>query len=239
MRRCAPAIRNTSCTRRERPVHRKASSARIPRPMASAARWRSISAIALTMCCSPACRCSMPMHCGTRPMRHCGPIARWRCRRVFLAGTFWDEIRAAGATQFNSLGAMTNILLRAPASPGDRDHRVRQAMIVPLSRQSYREVSDRFGVKVTSLYAMTETFAVTMFTPDDFEVEAPRPASRAAWPRYRSSVTRAIRCRSARSAKSASGPASPASSCPNTSRCRKRRCATPAISGCIPGIAAC
>ena len=53
----------------------------------------------------------------------------------FSVGTFWDEIRAAGATQFNSLGAMTNILLRAPASPADRDHRVRQAMIVPLSRR--------------------------------------------------------------------------------------------------------
>src|SRR5216683_751798 len=87
----------------------------------------------------------------------------------FSASGFWDEIRASGATQFNSLGAMTNILLRAPASPRDREHRVRQAMIVPLSPQTYREVSDRFGVQVTSLYAMTETFAVTMFTPDDPE----------------------------------------------------------------------
>jgi carnitine-CoA ligase len=89
----------------------------------------------------------------------------------FSASTFWDEIRAAGATQFNSLGAMTNILLRAPASPRDREHRVRQAMIVPLSPQSYREVADRFGVQVTSLYAMTETFAVTMFTPEDSEAK--------------------------------------------------------------------
>lgn len=87
----------------------------------------------------------------------------------FTASGFWDEIRACGATQFNSLGAMTNILLRAPASPRDREHCVRQAMIVPLSPQTYREVSDRFGVQVTSLYAMTETFAVTMFTPDDPE----------------------------------------------------------------------
>lgn len=89
----------------------------------------------------------------------------------FTATGFWDEIRTTGATQFNSLGAMTNILLRAPASPRDREHRVRQAMIVPLSPQTYREVSDRFGVQVTSLYAMTETFAVTMFTPDDPEAK--------------------------------------------------------------------
>ena len=89
----------------------------------------------------------------------------------FSASTFWDEIRAAGATQFNSLGAMTNILLRTPASAHDREHRVRQAMIVPLSRETYRDVSERFGVKVTSLYAMTETFAVTMFTPEDSEAK--------------------------------------------------------------------
>lgn len=87
----------------------------------------------------------------------------------FSASGFWDEIRATGATQFNSLGAMTNILLRSPPSPRDRDHQVRQTMIVPLSPQTYREVAERFGVQVTSLYAMTETFAVTMFTPDDPE----------------------------------------------------------------------
>ena len=85
----------------------------------------------------------------------------------FSASSFWDEIRATGATQFNALGAMTNILLRAQPSPRDREHRVRQAMLVPLSPETYREVSERFGVQVTSLYAMTETFAVTMFTPDD------------------------------------------------------------------------
>jgi len=89
----------------------------------------------------------------------------------FSASGFWDEIRATGATQFNALGAMTNIILKAPASPRDREHRVRQAMIVPLSPQTYREVSTRFGVQVTSLYAMTETFAVTMFTPDDPETK--------------------------------------------------------------------
>jgi crotonobetaine/carnitine-CoA ligase len=85
----------------------------------------------------------------------------------FSASSFWDEIRATGATQFNALGAMTNILLRAQPSSRDREHKVRQAMLVPLSPDVYREVCERFGVQVTSLYAMTETFAVTMFTPDD------------------------------------------------------------------------
>ncbi len=89
----------------------------------------------------------------------------------FSASTFWDEIRETGATQFNALGAMTNILLKAPPSEAERRHRVRQAMVLPLSRESYRDVSGRFGVRVTSLYAMTETFPVTMFTPDDAEAK--------------------------------------------------------------------
>lgn len=87
----------------------------------------------------------------------------------YSASGFWDEIRATGATQFNTLGAMTNILIKAPPSPSDLDHNVRQAMVIPLSRESYRAVSERFGVEITSLYAMTETFPVTMFVPGDPE----------------------------------------------------------------------
>lgn len=87
----------------------------------------------------------------------------------YSASGFWDEIRATGATQFNALGAMTNILLKAEPSPQERDHKVRQAMVIPLSRESYQAVSQRFGVQITSLYAMTETFPVTMFVPGDPE----------------------------------------------------------------------
>ncbi|TDR90417.1 AMP-binding protein [Enterovirga rhinocerotis] len=89
----------------------------------------------------------------------------------FTASGFWDEIRACGATQFNALGAMTNILLKAEPSPRERAHTVRQAMVLPLSRESYRAVSERFGVQVTSLYAMTETFPTTMFVPGDPEAK--------------------------------------------------------------------
>ncbi len=39
----------------------------------------------------------------------------------FSASQFWDDIRRVGATQFNALGAMTNILLKLPAAATDRD----------------------------------------------------------------------------------------------------------------------
>ena len=42
-------------------------------------------------------------------------------------------------------------------------------MALPLSRETYRAFKSRFGVEITSLYAMTETFPVTLFTPDDPE----------------------------------------------------------------------
>jgi len=87
----------------------------------------------------------------------------------FSATRFWDEIRAFGATQFNSLGAMTNILLQLPPGPQDRDHRLRQVMAVPMTRALYSDLKSRYGVAVTSLFAMSENYAVTMFLPDDRE----------------------------------------------------------------------
>ena len=85
----------------------------------------------------------------------------------FSATRFWEEIRACGATQFNSLGAMTNILLQLPGGPEDRDHALRQIMAVPMQQALYTELQSRYGVAVTSLFAMSENYAVTTFVPDD------------------------------------------------------------------------
>ena len=86
--------------------------------------------------------------------------------RFSLSG-FWDDIRRLGATQFNALGAMTNLLLKQPPSPAERDHRVRMTMVLPLTPETWRAMTERFGVTVTSVYAMTETFPVTVFVPGD------------------------------------------------------------------------
>ncbi len=85
----------------------------------------------------------------------------------FSASQFWDEIRATGATQFNTLGAMTNIILKIPPSGAETSHRLRQSMMVPVSREVHTAFTGRFGLTVTSLYAMTETFPVTMYIPGD------------------------------------------------------------------------
>ncbi|MDQ6824777.1 MAG: AMP-binding protein [Candidatus Eremiobacteraeota bacterium] len=85
----------------------------------------------------------------------------------FSASQFWDDIKRFGATQFNTLGAMTNIIWKIPPSPQDEDHRLRLCMTVPVPKEIYQELQGRYHLTITSLYAMTETFAVTLFTPDD------------------------------------------------------------------------
>ncbi len=85
----------------------------------------------------------------------------------FSATRFWSDIRATGATQFNALGAMTNIIWKLPPGPHERDHRLRLCMAVPVPKEIYREIQQRYGVELTSVFAMSENFSVTCFTADD------------------------------------------------------------------------
>jgi crotonobetaine/carnitine-CoA ligase len=85
----------------------------------------------------------------------------------FSASRFWDEIRSTGATQFNTLGAMTNIIWKLPPGPHERQTALRLCMAVPVPKEIYAEFQARYGVKLTSVFAMTENFAMTRFVPED------------------------------------------------------------------------
>lgn len=85
----------------------------------------------------------------------------------FSARSFWDEIRESGATAFNALGAMANIIWQLPPGPGDREHSVRTAMVVPTTRPLVDGYRERYGIVVTSVFAMTENCAVTVLGPHD------------------------------------------------------------------------
>ena len=87
--------------------------------------------------------------------------------RRFSGTTFWDEIRRYGVTQFNSLGAMTNFIWSRPPSPADRDHKVRQVMVVPTPQHFYHAFEERFGIRFTSVYALTDCGMVTARGPKD------------------------------------------------------------------------
>ena len=85
----------------------------------------------------------------------------------FSATRFWSDIQATGATQCNALGAMTNIIWKLPPGPHERDHALRLCMAVPVPKEIYREIQQRYGVALTSVFAMSENFSVTCFKPDD------------------------------------------------------------------------
>jgi crotonobetaine/carnitine-CoA ligase len=83
----------------------------------------------------------------------------------FSASQFWGQIRESRATVFNCLGAMANIIWQQPPSPADREHDVRICMMVPTSRELTDGFAERYGITVTSVYAMTENCAITVFSP--------------------------------------------------------------------------
>lgn len=86
--------------------------------------------------------------------------------RRFSASRFWDEVRGYGATQFNLLGAMSNIIWSQPERPDDADNQVRQCMVVPTPTEFYHDFETRFGLKFTSLYGLTDFGLVTYNGPD-------------------------------------------------------------------------
>lgn len=90
----------------------------------------------------------------------------------FSASNFWDELESCGATHFNSIGAMINILWRQPPSPKEKRHRARLCFAVPVPREALLGSEERWGVKLLEGYGLTESNIVA-YQPWD----APRPGS--------------------------------------------------------------
>ena len=86
----------------------------------------------------------------------------------FSARTFWDQVRRAGATEVGVVGAVSSILLRQEPDPADRDHRVRMmhgAAGIPMDRRA--DFEQRFGLRLVTGFAMTETGHFSTTSPDD------------------------------------------------------------------------
>jgi crotonobetaine/carnitine-CoA ligase len=76
----------------------------------------------------------------------------------FSASGFIDSARRYGATEFNAIGAMLEILMRQPERPDDADNPLRLAYAGPTPpEERHLEFERRFGLRLTSGYAMSET----------------------------------------------------------------------------------
>jgi carnitine-CoA ligase len=76
----------------------------------------------------------------------------------FSASGFIDSARRHGATEFNAIGAMLEMLMRQPERPDDADNPLRIAYAGPTPpEERHLEFERRFGVELRSGYAMSET----------------------------------------------------------------------------------
>ena len=83
----------------------------------------------------------------------------------FSASGFWDEIRAAGATVFDFMGATLTMLHKRPVLPSDADNPARLGWGVPVPEFA-AEFERRFGVHLVELYGSTDA-GVPMYYPVD------------------------------------------------------------------------
>jgi crotonobetaine/carnitine-CoA ligase len=76
----------------------------------------------------------------------------------FSASSFLEDARSFGATEFNSIGAMLEILVRRPARADDADNPIRLCYTGPSpDREHQLEIEERFGFEVVCGYALSES----------------------------------------------------------------------------------
>ncbi|HYT39907.1 MAG TPA: AMP-binding protein, partial [Acidimicrobiia bacterium] len=105
---------------------------------------------------------SLPLfHINAPAYSVCGSIAA-RAGLVLLPrfspGTFLDSARGSGATEFNAIGAMLEMLMRQPERPDDADTPLRLAYSGPAPTEARQlEIERRLGLRLVCGYAMSET----------------------------------------------------------------------------------
>lgn len=77
--------------------------------------------------------------------------------KQFRATTWIDDVRKYGATVTNTLGVMSDFVLKQPARDTDRDNKLRILCAVPVVEETLQAFRDRFGIpRFNELFGMTE-----------------------------------------------------------------------------------
>jgi carnitine-CoA ligase len=83
----------------------------------------------------------------------------------FSARNFWKQIDRYGATQFNFMGSMANILKTLEPSEEERRNRVRTSLIGPATADVIELFRERYGIGVITGYGSTEMYLMCRFKP--------------------------------------------------------------------------
>jgi crotonobetaine/carnitine-CoA ligase len=76
--------------------------------------------------------------------------------RRFSVSRFWGVVRQLGVTEALLFSTMVVLLVKAPATAQDRDHKVRVSIAVAVPSDLHRQFVDRFGVPILDNYGSTE-----------------------------------------------------------------------------------
>ncbi len=82
----------------------------------------------------------------------------------FSASRFWQQVKDNGATHIHYLGGILQILLKQPASPLERDHKVRIAWGGGCPPEIFHAARERYGFAIRECYGMTEDSSITTFS---------------------------------------------------------------------------
>jgi crotonobetaine/carnitine-CoA ligase len=105
---------------------------------------------------------SLPLfHINAQAYSVCGSMAARASLALlprFSPGRFFDEARRYGATEFNAIGAMLEMLMRQPERADDADNPVRLVYTGPAPTEARQlEIERRFGLRIVCGYAQSES----------------------------------------------------------------------------------
>ncbi len=83
----------------------------------------------------------------------------------FSSSQFWQQVKDAEATVFNSIGAVSYFIYNTTPSELDRAHKVHTVFAAPAPKDIYTEFETRFGVRFIEGYGLTETGMATYMDP--------------------------------------------------------------------------
>jgi crotonobetaine/carnitine-CoA ligase len=84
----------------------------------------------------------------------------------FSASQFWDQVRRYDVTHIHYLGGVLPLLLKQPASPLDRQHKVRMAWGGGCPIDVWRAFEERFGVVLREGYGLSEMTTFVTINPE-------------------------------------------------------------------------
>jgi carnitine-CoA ligase len=77
--------------------------------------------------------------------------------RRFSVSRFWPTAKRFGVTRIVTIGSIPTLLLTAPPSPADRNHRVRSALAIGIPKDDHAILEERFGFPWREAYGSSES----------------------------------------------------------------------------------